>query len=172
MGILYVVFNDAPGKPSKRTLSYLRMAIEASVYTRRAVPRLPTALATNVVYMQSKRSAFTLVQPLHAMGTPEAWLPGGRRLGAMEWSPRLVALAAAPFALTLSMDSHAVGCDATLHAALLAELAHGVVDVAFNVEAMLGLPAHRSVEWVPSDSNPMLLAAATADGRVFNSRSQ
>ncbi|KAL1495799.1 hypothetical protein AB1Y20_016660 [Prymnesium parvum] len=129
VGLLYIVFAAAASRanPPAAARRYLSEAAASSRHSHSLCPALPTALATNLAAADA--AAFSLLLPLAVPRRHPAWLP------------RLLALAASPFELTLALDAHAAPCSAALHAALLREHALRRLDVAYNAEATLGLPA-------------------------------
>ena len=142
VGVLYVVYSqliqaqarvDASQRAKASSLQkYLKEAASSSRAVQQFNPALPVALSTTTrTFPKQIRSAFTLIQNL-AEAAPAEPL----------WAPRLRALAASPFYLTLAMDSHATACSSQLHTALLREAARPMAyDLAVNFEAAACLPA-------------------------------
>ena len=139
VGLLYIVFaqNSTTTRNDKAAnlKRYLYEAADSARYSTALDPSLPTALATNVHKLVDREAFSFVVRPL----------ADGEADGLPLWLPRVIALAASPFELTLALDSHAAACSNGLHAALLREHALNRLDIAFNVESTLGLPRKRAV---------------------------
>ena len=136
VGVLYVVYEHRLRSNTKKTArlpAYLAEAAASARRIRTLNPALPVALSTTQTALlpRSLVAAFDRVLPLAAAAASEPL-----------WGPRLRALAASPFGLTLALDSHATACSDELHAALLAEARRrgARYDLATNVEATECLP--------------------------------
>ena len=136
VGVLYIVYAQNATSNDKFTAveRYLAEAASSARSSRANDPSLPAALATNVELVDEK--SFSLV--LRTVPKETAHLP--------LWMPRVLAIAASPFELTLALDSHATACTHGLHAALMREHQLNRLDLAVNFEATIGLrsqPARR-----------------------------
>lgn len=131
VGLLWVVFDQRYSRVYKKAKDYLRQAA-ASAHSARALnPGLPRALATNVPSARmTLNGTFDLFIPPEALRCPQPC-----RARHPLWVPRLLALAASPFELTLEVDSSVTFCSAQLHAALLREHRRDRFDLAVNFEA-------------------------------------
>ena len=127
VGLLYVVWQNSAA-PVSKVHSYVAEAHSSCAATRHAAPELPVALATNVAAAHT--SCFSVVQNL-TLDSADVRRP---------WAPRLRALQASPFQLTLMLDSQAVVCARKLVPLLRRELSLDTFDVGIGVEAFLGLP--------------------------------
>lgn len=140
VGVLYIVYEQRKTSNAKasRLPLYLAEAARSAASVREKNPSLPVALTTtesaslpkSIMYpycgsnttaiirilklpcfiSRVNRSAFERVLQLAAAKPREPL-----------WAPRLRALAASPFDLTLALDSHATTCSSHLHDALLLE---------------------------------------------------
>ena len=127
VGLLYVVWQNSAA-PASKVHSYVSEAHSSCAATRHAAPELPVALATNVAAAHT--SCFSVVQNL-TLDSADLRRP---------WAPRLRALQASPFQLTLMLDSQAVVCARNLLPLLRRELSLDTFDVGIGIEAFLGLP--------------------------------
>ena len=136
VGVLYIVYEQRFQRNAKasRLGSYLAEAARSARSVRALNPALPVALSTTSSLPATIAGAFERVLQLAPATASEPL-----------WAPRLRALAASPFGLTLALDSHATACSALLHQALLAEARRPAphFDLAVNVEASECLP------WAP-----------------------
>ena len=157
VGVLYIVYTHGSSFRSNATTKrYLSEAISSSQYSRQQDPSLATALATNMHVADEK--AFSVVA--YSLPADTSAMP--------TWMPRLMALAASPFELTLALDAHAVVCTAGLHAALLREHRLNRFDLAFNIEATLGLSDRRTStlwSWLSGSQPPLPWRSPNRPGR-------
>ena len=129
VGVLYVVYaqNTSSNEKVNDVHRFLKEAAQSARTSSLRDPTLPIALATNRQRVDD--SAFWLV--LRTLPKATAHLP--------PWVPRIMALAASPFELTFALDAHSEVCSRGLHAALLREHRLNRLDLAFNIEATIGL---------------------------------
>ena len=110
VGLLYIVFaqnsTTTHNDKAANLQRYLHEAADSARYSTALDPSLPTALATNVHKLVDREAFSLVVRPL----------ADGEAHGLPLWLPRVIALAASPFELTLALDSHAVACSNGLHA--------------------------------------------------------
>ena len=135
VGILYVVYRHATRANAKsiHLNKFLNEAASSARSIRALNPSLPIALSSTEPSLPREiANAFSYVLHLAAADANEPL-----------WAPRLRALAASPFKLTLALDSHATACSPLLHAALLAEARRKpTYDIATNIEAVECLSDH------------------------------
>ena len=133
VGVLYIVYAHATRRNAKasRLRQYLAEAASSARRMRALNPLLPVFLSTTQQLPKPMEEAFGRVLRLAPASAVEPL-----------WAPRLRALAASPFGLTLALDSHATACSSSLHAALTFEARRKGVryDLATNVEATACLP--------------------------------
>lgn len=149
VGLLWVVFEHASSRGPRRSAEYVRQAVRSAGTARALNPGLPRAIATNVGNSdEALHLTFDIVARLAL-----------RSSGASPWLPRLIALGASPFDLTLELDSSVTICSSALESRLRHEYHLNRFDVAVNFEAsplkspdpssMLGPPPRHLSDMLP-----------------------
>ena len=127
VGLLWVVYQQSLSAKGRLAKNYLAQAIASARSARALNPDLRRAISTNVPGATNDlRSTFDVVLPMASMRGAQV---------RSTWLPRLLALAASPFDLTLEIDATATICSALLHHALLREHRRNRFDLAVNFEA-------------------------------------